>query len=126
MAGKSGDNIGARVLIMLYAAAIVAIGAHPFEKRHGGLFSYLKKESASLVKRDWLPENLLDGKKRFELGDIKMPKRAQLGRGGKTGEIGFRTEARKGESGKSSKELDRLSKSDRSELGSLIDAVAQE
>lgn len=125
MAKKSDSNFGGRLLIMAYAVGIVLIGAHPFEKQHGGLFNYLKKESSELLKGDWLPDNLLNSELKFELGDIKMPSGERL-RGGSGLSLAGDEAKIEASDTKNSKELDRLSKSDRTQLDSLIDAVAQE
>ena len=122
MPKNSDDNLAARMLIVAYAAGIVLIGAHPFEKQHGGLFSYLKKESAAIFSSEWLPARLLDGELSWQVGESNSLEEGRAGRRGQ----GFSVSGSQPSPDKNSRELDRLSKSDRSQLDSLLEAVAKQ
>lgn len=116
MAGKSGDNFGVRMLIIAYAAGIVLVGAHPIQQRYGSLWGYLKRQTGSLLERSSLPDEWFDGSIEFEFGPSKSQSRSAAPN---------RRKPEPSKTAKKTKEYDRLRASDRDELNSLIEAVAQ-
>ena len=61
---SSHGHLGVRLLIILYALGIVAIGAYPIQKQYGGIVEFLKQQT-------------------FGLSQAKIPYvRARMGTGG--------------------------------------------
>lgn len=45
-------NIWFRLLIIVYALGIIAIGAYPIQKRYGGIWGYIHKQSNAFANQD--------------------------------------------------------------------------
>lgn len=107
MAQSSQGNFGARLLIALYAAGIVALGLVPLRKNFGeiaGFFSYLKKKTAVFAVA---PEELRDSPGVVE----------------KKVEIADKPEVLTKKKAAAHKDLDHLQAKDRKELSELVDSL---
>ena len=107
MAQNSQGNFGARLLIALYAAGIVALGLVPLRKHFGdaeGFFAYIKKKTAVFAVA---PEELRDSPGVVE----------------KKVEIADKPEVLSKKKPGARKDLDQLRANDRKELNDLVDSL---
>lgn len=108
-------SFGTRILIMLYALALIVLGAQPLQKEYGGVSAYIAKLSKDIAGKELsFPKLSMPKALRFELGDSEAK--------------GKRKELSSKRSKKSAKNevqaFDSLKKQDRRELNSLLERVA--
>lgn len=108
-------NFGTRVLIILYALALVVLGLQPLQREYGGVRAYIDELSKEIVGKELsLPKLSIPKQVRFELGDSEAKgKRKELSSGGST----------KSANHKEVQAFDSLEKQDRRELNSLLERV---
>lgn len=101
MSQKAG--IGARILIILYGAALVALGMYPIQREYGSMSAFLKRQFAAVM-----PNGSLE--------DLKVKRPLPTG-----------AEKRKLKAARArlidpddQKEMDRLTQSDRLQLDNLL------
>lgn len=105
MAAASG-SIGARLLIMIYGAAIVAIGAYPIKQEYGSVEEFFKREMPGWFSKESLEKLRVQ---RPEETEDKKTARARL----ETPRIVTEDKA-------AQEDLDTIEKNDRKQLSDLL------
>lgn len=89
--GNKSGGIGARLLIIIYAAAIVAIGIYPIKQEYGSFEQFVKKELPSWLTKEKLetlrvkrPED--PGVENRTRARLRVPKLVRVEPGGKVPE----------------------------------------
>lgn len=105
MGDNSGDDgkLGARLLIILYALGIVIVGAYPLQREYGGVWEFISKEYESLTEKYSVHRRSRARLNEPEVKRLSWPDAQTSDR-----------------SITKDKDLDRLTKKDRSELNDLI------
>lgn len=110
MANDSG-SLGARLLIIIYAASLVAIGAYPIRREYGSVVNFLRKEAAELRQSSSVSKWAKFNWTRARLAE---PKDSKIVIGGDN--VPEKTTAPK-------KDLDKLTHSDRKQLDDLLSTL---
>lgn len=121
MVGESTvtGSLSARLLIILYGLGIVAIGAYPIQREHGGILNYLSSQSSAFaseglseLKKSGLADRLR--RRRATRSGVDQPEVQTLTLPGASLKVQKRAPA---------KEMDKLTKQDRAALENLIDGL---
>ncbi len=119
---KPEGTWGARILIIIYAAALVLIGSYPIKREYGSVLEFLRKQS-----RSWAGDLR---SQRSERARLNVTQSSKVLQSAQTREAAAKTAAKEIHSEpsivlekNSSKRMDNLTKQDRAQLNGLLNSL---
>ena len=74
MASNQQGTLGLRIIIILFALGVVAIGIHPIQEEHGSLVEYITRNSKVLAKEAHKKgEEILRAAEARQSGNLSVP-----------------------------------------------------